>query len=111
VDAGVRLPALPVEIDQARQEAGERLAAAGWRNQQCVAALARQVEKLKLVGVRAPAARGEPAGERLRQPSLRPRASRLFFNAPIVSTCLTLPFSFTNSGHGCGASPALPRRH
>ena len=33
VDAGLRLPALPVEIDQARQEAGERLAAAGWRNQ------------------------------------------------------------------------------
>jgi len=56
VDAGLRLPALPVEIDQARQEAGERLAAAGRGDEQRVAALARQVEKPKLVGVRAPAA-------------------------------------------------------
>ena len=79
VDAGLRLSALrPVEIDQARQEAGKRLAAAGRRDQQRVAALARQVEQLKLVGVRAPAARGEPAGERLGQPSLRPRLTPLF---------------------------------
>ena len=78
VDAGLRLSALPVEIDQARQEAGKRLAAACRRNQQRVAALARQVEKLKLVGVRAPAARGEPASERLGQPSLRPRLTPLF---------------------------------
>jgi hypothetical protein len=98
VDAGLRLGAMPLEIDQARQEAGERLAAAGRGDEQRVAALARQVEKPKLVGVRAPAARGEPAGERLGSPASAP-ASRLFFNAPIVSTCLTLPFSFTNSGH------------
>jgi len=78
VDAGLRLPALPVEIDQARQEACKRLAATCWRNQQRVAALPRQVEKLKLVGVWTPAARGEPAGERLRQPGLGPRLTPLF---------------------------------
>ena len=82
VDAGLRLPALPVEIDQARQEAGKRLAAAGRRDQQRVAALARQVEELKLVGVRAPAARGEPASERLGQPSLRPPPHASFSTLP-----------------------------
>ena len=86
------------QIDEARQEAGERLAAASRGDQQRVAASARKVEKLKLVGMRPPASRGEPAGERLRQPclgaSLRPLFQRNHGNA-----CLTLPFSFTNSGH------------
>jgi hypothetical protein len=81
VDAGLGLRASPGQIDQARQEAGERLAAACWRNQQRVAALPPQVEKLKLVGVWAPAARGEPAGERLRQPGLGPRLKPLFQRA------------------------------
>jgi hypothetical protein len=62
------LCALPGQIDQARQEAGQGLAAAGRRDEQGVAAFAGKVEELELVGMRAPAARGEPAGERLRQP-------------------------------------------
>ena len=55
------------EIGQARQEAGQRLAAAGRRDQQRVAPGARVRQQLKLMGMRVPAARLEPAGKGLGQ--------------------------------------------
>jgi len=76
VNAGARLDTASGEIDKSRQEAGQRLAAAGRGYQKRVAPFPREIEKLKLMGMRAPAARGEPAGERFRQSclgaSLRP---------------------------------------
>ena len=70
MDGGCRLPLrrLARQIDQARQKPGQRLAAAGRRDQQRVAPGAGMVEQRQLVRVRAPAARLEPAGERLGQP-------------------------------------------
>jgi len=98
VDTGLRLGPPQVKVDKARQETCQRLAAAGGGDQQRVAPLPRKVEKLKLVGTRAPAARGEPAGERFRQPCLGARLKPLF-QRNHGNACLTLPFSFTNSGH------------
>ncbi len=106
VDAGIRLGPTPVEIDKARQEAGQRLAAASRGDQQRVAPLSHQVEKLKLMGMGAPAARSEPAGERLRQPCLGPSLGPLF-QRNHGNACLTLPFSFTNSGHRLTRSAIL----
>ena len=54
------------ERDQARQEAGERLAPAGRRDEQR-RGVARPFEQRQLVGMRLPAAADEPAGERLGQ--------------------------------------------
>ena len=110
MDAGMRLGPAPVKIDKARQEAGKRLAAAGRGDQQRVAPLARKVEELKLMGMRAPAARGEPAGERLRQPCLGPCLKPLF-QRNHGNACLTLPFSFTNSGHVCSMPLTVAWRH
>jgi hypothetical protein len=59
--------ALPVQVDQARQKAGERLAAAGRRDQQRRIAGRRDPQHLELMGVRPPAAALEPAGEPFRQ--------------------------------------------
>lgn len=53
------------EVDQARQEAGKRLAAPGWREEQRVAPVPREAKQRQLMGVVPPAARGERAGERL----------------------------------------------
>ena len=65
--AGRRVRRRPlVERDQARQEAGERLAGAGRRDQQGRAAGSGLFEQLDLVRSRRPAARGEPGGERAR---------------------------------------------
>ena len=61
------------------------------------------------MGMRAPAARGEPAGERLRQPCLGPCLKPLF-QRNHGNACLTLPFSFTNSGHRLTRSAILRSR-
>jgi hypothetical protein len=109
MDAGLRLGPAQVKVDEARQEAGKRLTAAGRGDQQRVATLPRKVDELELMGMGAPAARGEPAGERLRQAchglGLRPLFQRNHGNA-----CLTLPFSFTNSGHRLTRSAILRSR-
>ena len=55
------------KIDQARQKTGQRLAAAGRRDQQRVAPRAGMSRAAQLVRMRAPAARPEPAGKRLGQ--------------------------------------------
>ena len=52
-----------VQRDEARQEAGERLAGAGRRDQQRRAPGARLLEQLELMRPRRPAARREPVGE------------------------------------------------
>lgn len=90
----MRFGAARDEIDQARQEARKRLA--GWRYEERIAALPGKLEELKLARVQAPAARGEPPDERLRQPSLASFVM-LRFNPRIVPFRLTLPPSFTNS--------------
>ncbi len=59
------------EAHEARQEAGERLAGPGRRDEQCGAALGTGGEQRQLVRPRRPAARGEPLGKRLRQRWLR----------------------------------------
>ncbi len=51
------------QLDQARQEARQRLAAAGRRDQQGVAPAARLGDHLQLVRADAPAAAGEPVAE------------------------------------------------
>ena len=56
-----------VQVDQARQEAGQRLAAAGRRNQQRARAVPRGIDQRKLMGAGLPAAAGEPGGKRFRQ--------------------------------------------
>ena len=55
------------QLHQARQKSGERLAAAGRRDQQHRAAGARLGQQFELVRARRPAAAGEPARERFRQ--------------------------------------------
>ncbi len=55
------------QLHQARQKSGQRLAAAGRRDQQHRAAGLRLGQKLQLVCARRPAAAGEPAREHLRQ--------------------------------------------
>jgi hypothetical protein len=52
-----------MQLHQRRQKAGERLAAAGRRNQQYRAAIARLGQEFKLMRARRPAALREPAGE------------------------------------------------
>ena len=54
------LPALG-ELDQRRQKARQRLAAAGWRDQQRTLALGRKIDQGQLVPARRPAATFEPA--------------------------------------------------
>ena len=51
------------ELDERRQETGERLAGAGRRDQQSALARLGAGEKGELMGTRLPAARGKPAGE------------------------------------------------
>ena len=70
VQAG-RIAAL-CQLDQAGQEAGQGLAAAGGRHQQHVVARLRRRQHVELVLARRPAAAGEPAGEPLRQSVRRP---------------------------------------
>ena len=96
--AALLLGALLGQIDEAGQEPGKGLAAAGRRDEQRVALLPCKPQELKLMGVGTPAARGEPAGKGLRQRGASPFL-KLLFSRPIISSCLTLPFSFTNSGH------------
>ena len=71
VDAAMRLPRLALrtvaQVGQAGQEAGQRLAGAGRRNQQHRAAALRLRQKLHLVGARRPAALREPLQERVGQ--------------------------------------------
>ena len=68
VDAGPPRALRPRrEIDEARQEAGQRLAGAGRRDQQRRAALARLFQEFELVRARRPAAQREPVRERRRQ--------------------------------------------
>ena len=55
------------QLHQARQKAGQRLAAAGRRDQQHRAATLRLCQKLQLVRARRPAAAGEPAREYFRK--------------------------------------------
>ena len=56
-----------VQFHQRRQKAGQRLAAAGGRDQQRRAPLPRLGQKFELMRARRPAAAGEPAGEHVRQ--------------------------------------------
>ncbi len=60
------------EIDQARQESRQRLAAAGRRHLQDRLALRRALDQRELMRPRAPAAGGEPGGELRRQQILPP---------------------------------------
>ena len=60
------MPAL-AQLHQARQESGQRLAAAGRRDQQHRAAGARLRQQFELMRARRPAAAGEPAREEFRQ--------------------------------------------
>ncbi len=55
------------QLDQARQKAGKRLAAAGRGDQQGVAALPPLLDHRQLMLARGPAAAGEPVGEARRQ--------------------------------------------
>ena len=64
------------EIDQARQEAGERFAAAGRRNEERVAPLLCRVEQSELMGMRPPATVREPRRERFGQGGTRSSAAR-----------------------------------
>ncbi len=64
--AAVGAPALR-KADEARQEAGQRLAGAGRGDEQGRAALLRRLDQRQLMRPRGPAPRGEPAGERLGQ--------------------------------------------
>jgi hypothetical protein len=86
------------QVDKAREEAGERLAAAGRCDEKCIATARDFVEKLELMRVGAPAPRTKPAGERLGQRN--PRASNARF--ALALTCLrfslTLLSARTNSG-------------
>jgi hypothetical protein len=59
--------AAAVQRDHRRQEAGQRLAGAGGRDQQRRLAPRRLVDQRQLVLARRPALGGEPAGEGLRQ--------------------------------------------
>ena len=95
VDRGALPGTARGEIDQARQEARERLAAAGRGNEEGVTAHCGKLEQPKLVGVRTPAARGEPAGKQLRQrlPAVLCGPS---FQPSLAAFRLTLPSSFTN---------------
>ena len=56
-----------MQLDQARQEPAQRLAAAGGRDQQRVAALPREIEHLGLMAPQLPAAGGEPGCKRIGQ--------------------------------------------
>ena len=86
------------EIDEARQEAGERLAAAGRaRSAACRGRCRRRRKQRELMGVRAPAARGEPADKGLRQQARRRPAFQPLRPAHGPSSCLTLAIPSTNS--------------
>ncbi len=86
------------EIDEARQEAGQGLAAAGRRDQQRVAPGRHRVEQRQLVRAGCPATGGEPAGKGFRKPriacgrlcgdglQLRPRA-----HLPLLSPLIASP--------------------
>ena len=91
--------ALPVEIDQARQEAGKRLAAAGRGDEQRVAALALQGRGAE-AGGRAGASRAARTSPRTARaaPASGPRLTPLFQRSHRIDL-LDLAFSFTNSGH------------
>jgi hypothetical protein len=66
-DAGILARALLAELDQAAEEAGQRLAAARRRDQQGAVAGQRRLRQGQLVRPRRPAARAEPACEGLGQ--------------------------------------------
>jgi hypothetical protein len=68
------------QVDQGRQEAGQRLAGSGRGDEQGVLAGAGGVEHRQLVGARAPAAAGKPALERGRK--------RLAQSSSVPSSCL-----------------------
>jgi hypothetical protein len=55
------------QLHQARQKSGERLARAGWRDQQHGTAGTRLRQKFQLMRARRPTPAGEPAGENIRQ--------------------------------------------
>ena len=57
----------PGQIDKARQETAQRLAATGRRDQQGVLTAPGRLDHLQLVRTRRPAARGEPVGKPLWQ--------------------------------------------
>ena len=63
------------EFDEARQEAGKRLAAAGRRDEQHIVALRRMIEQRQLMRPRRPAAPGEPVLEKRRQQRGRGQSS------------------------------------
>src|SRR5262249_17899670 len=80
------------EIDKARQETGERLASAGGRNEKRVAALGDLCEQFELMGMRVPAARAEPAGERRWQRRLRHIQRQACTRTHVVKVLLDLAF-------------------
>ena len=79
VDAAALFP-LSADLDQAGEKSGQRLAAAGGRNQQHALALFGMRQHGQLMATRAPAAGGKPAGETLRQTQL----SKLMFRNSLL---------------------------
>ena len=111
-----RVEAAPVagllrQFDKARQEAGERLAGAGRRDEQRVLAGLRGSEQLQLVRPRLPAAGREPGQEARRQRGLhrvgsrhhrslargRPASHRRGITAIDAPSRTTIPFGFKGS--------------
>ena len=92
-----------VQLDQARQEPAQRLAAAGGRDQQRVAALAREVEHLRLMAAQLPAAGGEPITKDRRQWRLAHSPGR-----QLPGACVGR--GFRGIDHGCTAIYGPPRQ-
>jgi hypothetical protein len=86
------------QVDKAREEAGERLAAAARCDEKCIATARDFVERLELMRVGAPAPRTKPAGNGSGSETRGASNARFALALTCLRFSLTLLSARTNSG-------------